>query len=118
MTVAAPELDQVDTATIASRLRDWADLYPQKVALRVKRLGIWREITFVEYWESVMAVAHSLLALGVEPGDRVAVHSENRPEWVVADVAAVAIRAASMGLYPTNPTTQVRDLLADSGPGF
>lgn len=115
MAVAAPTYDRVDTVTIASRLRDWAQRAPHNVALRDKQLGIWREITFVEYWESVLMVAHSLLALGIEPGDRIAVHSENRPEWVITDVAAVAIRAATMGLYPTNPTREVQYLLADSG---
>ena len=115
MTATALPPERVETATVASRLRDWAGHRPQNVALRDKQLGIWREITFVEYWESVLTVAHALLALGVEPGDRVAVHSENRPEWVFTDVAAVAIRAASMGLYPTNPAAGVGYLLADSG---
>ena len=115
MTVTALPPQRAETATVASRLRDWAEQRPNNVALRDKQLGIWREITFAEYWDSVLTVAHALLALGVDPGDRVAVHSENRPEWVFTDVAAVAIRAASMGLYPTNPAAEVRHLLADSG---
>ena len=115
MTVTEAPPDRVDTATVASRLRDWARRSPQGVALRDKQLGIWREITFEQYWESALTVAHGLLALGIEAGDRVAVHSENRPEWVVTDVASVAVRAASMGLYPTNPAPEVQYLLADSG---
>ena len=115
MTVAAETSGRVELVTIATRLEDWAARAPGAVALREKQLGIWREITFAEYWDSVSIFAHGLLALGVEAGDRVAVHSENRPEWVFADVAAVAVRAASMGLYPTNPAPEVRYLLADSG---
>jgi long-chain acyl-CoA synthetase len=115
MTVTAPSPERVDTTTIASRLRDWALRVPEGTALRDKQLGIWREITFGEYWDSVHMVAHALLSLGIEAGDRVAVHSENRPEWVVTDVAAVAVRAATMGLYPTNPAPEVQYLLADSG---
>ena len=115
MTVTEAPPDRVDTATVASRLRDRARRSPQGVALRDKQLGIWREITFEQYWESALTVAHGLLALGIEAGDRVAVHSENRPEWVVTDVASVAVRAASMGLYPTNPAPEVQYLLADSG---
>ena len=116
MSATAPSANQtVDTTMMATRLRDWAQRMPDAVALRNKQLGIWREFTFSEYWDSVLAVANALLALGIEPGDRVAVHSENRPEWVVTDVAAMAVRAATMGLYPTNPAPEVQYLLADSG---
>ena len=49
-----------------------------------------------------------LLALGVEPGDRVAIHSENRPEWLFADVGhRRPSRAITVGLYPTNPPAEV-----------
>ena len=115
MTTTAPPDEATATATIASRLQTWAEREPDGVALRDKQLGVWREITYGEYWEAVQTVAHALLALGIAPGDRVAVHSENRPEWVVTDVAAVAVRGATMGLYPTNPWREVQYLLADSG---
>jgi long-chain acyl-CoA synthetase len=115
MTLTESQSGRVGTVTIASRLRDWAERTPGAVALREKNLGIWREITFGEYWDSVLTIGHAFLALGIEPGDRIAVHSENRPEWVFADLAAVSVRAASMGLYPTNPAPEVQYLLADSG---
>ena len=103
------------TTSIATRLRDRAAATPDRVALREKDLGIWKDVTWAEYWDTVQDVAHGLLALGVEAGDRVAIHSENRPEWVYSDLAAVAIRAITMGLYPTNPAAEVGYLLGDSG---
>ncbi len=103
------------TTTLATRLRDWAERSPGAVAMRDKDYGLWRDITWADYWDRVQNVAHGLLALGVEPGDRVAVHSENRPEWVVSDVATVAVRAVTVGLYPTNPAAEVAYLLANSG---
>ncbi|HWH33263.1 MAG TPA: AMP-binding protein [Egibacteraceae bacterium] len=103
------------TISIATRLRDWAHRDPGGVALREKRLGVWHEITWQAYWDLVQDVAHAFLSLGVEPGDRVAIHSENRPEWVVCDVACVAVRAVSMGVYPTNPAAEVEYLLDNSG---
>ena len=103
------------TSTIVTRLQQRAEATPRRVALREKDLGVWRDITWAEYWDRVQDVAHGLLALGVEPGDRVAVHSENRPEWVFSDLAAVAIGAITMGLYPTNPPPEVRYLLSNSG---
>ena len=103
------------TRTVASRIQERAAGFPQKVALREKDYGIWRDITWGQYWETVLDVGHGLLALGVDVGDRVAVHSENRPEWLFADIATVAVRATTMGLYPTNPTAEVQYLLENSG---
>ncbi|MFP5310493.1 MAG: AMP-dependent synthetase/ligase [Actinomycetes bacterium] len=83
--------------------------------MREKDFGIWQEVTWAQYWDAVQDVAHGLLALGVERGDRVAIHSENRREWLYADIATVAIGGVTMGLYPTNPPAEVRHLLSDSG---
>jgi long-chain acyl-CoA synthetase len=83
--------------------------------MRHKHLGIWHEVTWASYWDTVQTVAHALISLGVEPGDRVAVHSENRPEWLYTDIATVAVRAATVGLYPTNPVAEVAYLLGHSG---
>ena len=83
--------------------------------MREKDLGIWRERTWRDTWDSILDVAHGLLALGVDVGDRTCVHSEDRPEWIVFDLATVAIRGITVGLYPTNPTAEVQYLLADSG---
>ncbi len=114
MTIEAPTPRTVELMTNPRRLRDRATDTPDKVALREKYLGIWSDITFGEYWEAAETVAHALLALGIEPGDRVAIHSENRPEWLYADLGIQAVRGASMGLYPTNPPAEVKYLLENS----
>ncbi|MBW3667018.1 MAG: AMP-binding protein, partial [Actinobacteria bacterium] len=88
---------------------------PERVALREKEFGIWQEITWAQLWELILDAAHGLLALGVGKGDRVSIHSEDRPEWVILDIASVSIRAISVGLYPTNPAPEVEYLLNDSG---
>ena len=101
--------------TPAARVREWAERMPHRVAMREKDYGIWQEITWSQLWESILHAAHALLALGVKEGDRVSIHSEDRPEWVILDLAANAIRAMSVGLYPTNPSAEVQYLLSDSG---
>ena len=117
---AAPARERVDglpsaTTTLATRVRDWAMTRPDRVVMRYKHLGIWQEISWQSYWDTVQTAGHALLALGIQPGDRVAIHSENRPEWLYTDVATVAVRAATVGLYPTNPQAEVHYLLSHSG---
>jgi long-chain acyl-CoA synthetase len=104
-----------DWPTIPSRIRGWASRDPHRVCMREKRFGIWQDITWQDYWDNVSLVAHGLASLGIRAGDRVAIHSENRPEWLYTDVGTVAIRACSVGLYSTNPPAEVAYLLRDSG---
>ena len=110
----APSAD-VGFKTPPAYVREWAQDHPDRVAMREKDFGIWQEITWTQYWESVLEAAHGLLALGVYEGDRVSIHSEDRPEWVILDMATVAVRAITVGLYPTNPAAEVQYLLSDSG---
>jgi long-chain acyl-CoA synthetase len=110
----APTAD-VGFMTPPAYVRQWAANHPDLVAMREKDFGIWQEITWAEYWETLLEAAHGLLALGVYEGDRVSIHSEDRPEWVILDMATVAVRAITVGLYPTNPPAEVEYLLSDSG---
>jgi long-chain acyl-CoA synthetase len=104
-----------DVRTIATRVRDRSASRPNEVAMRAKVYGVWRDVTWSDYWTTVRTVGHGLLALGVVPGDRVAVLAENRREWVYSDLGTVAVRAATVGLYATNPWPEVRHILANSG---
>jgi long-chain acyl-CoA synthetase len=78
--------------TIATRIRERAQSSPRAVALREKSLGIWQETTWAEYGDLVERAAHGLLALGVKPGDEIAIECENRAEWLVAEAGPVAAR--------------------------
>ncbi|HEY7583431.1 MAG TPA: AMP-binding protein [Acidimicrobiia bacterium] len=109
------EARQTRAVTLPLKVKDWAEKTPKAIAMREKDYGIWQEITWSDLWEQVTAAAHGLLALGVEPGDRVSIQSEDRPEWVILDVATVAVRGITVGLYPTNPESEVKYLLSDSG---
>ena len=76
----------------------WAD----RPAYHVRADNAWLASTWGEYASSVRGVARSLLALGVEQGDTVAILGFNRPEWVAMDVAAMAVGAVPAGIYATN----------------
>jgi long-chain acyl-CoA synthetase len=75
----------------------------------------WVPLKHREVEERVRAVALALRELGVQPGDRVALLSENRPEWALADYACLAARAADVPIYPTLPARQAEYILRDSG---
>ena len=115
-------VERVDSAgsrsgvrTVASRVRDWAESDPQGTAMREKDFGIWQESSWSMLWDEILTAAHGLLALDVGVGHVVSIHSEDRPEWVILDLATVAIRGITTGLYPTNPMAEVKYLLNDSG---
>ena len=108
-------LPQTGTVSPASRLRDFAFRTPDAIALREKSRGIWREFTWAQFWDQAETFAHALLAHDIGRGDRVAIHSDNRPEWLFTDLGSLAAGAACMGLYPTNPTAEVEYLLNNSG---
>jgi len=101
--------------TIASLARDRAKNSPSQIALREKDLGIWQQYDWATTWDLIETAAHGLLTLGVQPGDRVSIHAEDRPEWVIMDLATVAVRGITVGLYPTNPAAEVEYTLTDSG---
>ncbi|MBN4047500.1 AMP-binding protein [Acidimicrobiaceae bacterium AH-315-P05] len=84
--------------------------------MREKSYGIWQEYTWARSWDLIEVAAHGLLALGVDLGDRVTIHSEDRPEWVILDLATVAVRGITVGLYPTNPAAEVEYLVGDCTP--
>lgn len=79
----------------------------ERVAMREKEFGIWNSFTWRAYHDHVRDFALGLVALGVKPGDKVAVIGDNRPEWVWTEVAAQAVGAASVGLYQDSNVTEV-----------
>jgi long-chain acyl-CoA synthetase len=101
--------------SLPARIRARAAETPGGIAMREKNLGLWEPETWADYWEAASLVGHALLSLGIAPGDRVAIHSENRREWLFSDIGITAARAATVGLYPTNPAPEVRHVLRDSG---
>ena len=69
-----------------------------EVALREKEFGVWRSITWGEYEARTRAFALGLRSLGVGAGDVVGLIGDNRPDWVMGEIAAHAIGARSLGI--------------------
>jgi long-chain acyl-CoA synthetase len=85
------------------------------VFMRAKREGAWQEISYATALHQIQCIAAGLRELRVDPGSRVALLSENRPEWALVDYACLSIRCADVPVYPTLPAGQVSYILRDSG---
>lgn len=81
----------------------------------VKVAGRYAPLSWRDTARQVREMAKGIAALGVKTGDRVVIAAENRPEWVIADLAIMALGAISVPAYTTNTTSDYRHVLADCG---
>jgi long-chain acyl-CoA synthetase len=84
-------------------------------ALNYKLDGVWKHISGEEAIEKIKRLALGLAALGVKAGDKIAIISENRPEWSLTDLAILSLRAVNVPIYTTQAVEQIRYILEDSG---
>ncbi|MCB9797871.1 MAG: AMP-binding protein [Alphaproteobacteria bacterium] len=101
--------------TLPGLLAQRAAEHPARVAIREKRLGLWQERSWADYWRAVQISGRALQALGVQPGEAVAILSDNRPEWIYSDLGAQLIGARAVGIYQTNPADDVAYIVNHSG---
>jgi long-chain acyl-CoA synthetase len=101
----------VADGTFPQLLHQLAATRPDAIALQEKRYGIWQPITWHEYERRVASVAHAFDLAGLGPGDVVAVLGDNRPEWLLAELAAQSIGAAVVGIYPTSVGEELTHVL-------
>lgn len=87
----------------------------QRPMLMQKVSGQYQGISYVEYRRNVELFALGLASLGVRKGDRVSIIGENRPEWVIADMAMIALGAVNVPIYPTLTPKQVEFIYNDAG---
>lgn len=100
--------------TLPKALLNIAGKQPNRIAMRKKDYGIWRDITWAQYLENVKHVALGLNALGVKYGDRVSIIGENRPEWLYSAIGAVCAGGAWVGIYTTNPVVECQYVVEHS----
>jgi long-chain acyl-CoA synthetase len=90
------------------------DTHRKRDFLKYKRSGHWRDISTDEFRRAVYETSAGLRVLGIEGGDRVAILSENRPEWAFADLGTLCAAAVVTPIYATLPAEQVLYILNDS----
>lgn len=85
-----------------------------EVAVAVKRNGEWIETSPAEFHDKVDSLAYGLYDLGVRPGDKVSIHSENSTEWLIVDQAVLSLGAVVVPIYTTQPGDQIKYILENS----
>lgn len=107
--------DRLRASTAPARLLARAEATPQTIAYRAKLLGIYVERTWLDFRNLVAQAAAGLTELGLAPGDRLAIIGEACEEWVIADLAAQACGAITLGIYPAASPSEIEYQLRDSG---
>ena len=77
--------------------------------------GAWKPVSGAQARSDAAALSNALKSLGVVKGDRIALISENRPEWLIADIGIMAAGAISVPAYVTNQVSDHLHILGDSG---
>jgi long-chain acyl-CoA synthetase len=90
------------TRTFPGLLKARAAEHPDQIAMQEKQYGVWQSLTWSEYQDRVTRFANGLGSLGVDRGDVVAVLGDNRPEWLIAELASQSVGASVVGVYPTS----------------
>ena len=102
-------------ASVAGMFRDRVGATPDAEAYRFPTPQGWESVTWAQTWELVRTLAAGLLALGIQPEERVAIASTTRIEWLYADLAITCSGAATTTVYPTTGPEDVAYILRDSG---
>lgn len=93
--------------TLVQMLRERARTDATRIAIRQKDFGIWKPFTWADYYRRACHFGLGLRALGLPDDGHVGVISENRIEWVLAQMGAGLVGAVTVGVYPTSPTHEV-----------
>lgn len=100
---------------LASMMFDLAEKWPRKALLRAYRDAAWHTTSWAEFGRMTASCARHLRAQGIVAGDRVLISAENRPDYPIAEVALMAIRAVPVPTYTTNTIDDHAHVLRDSG---
>jgi long-chain acyl-CoA synthetase len=104
----------LDYPNLSIAHRAQAERLGPRPALRFKQAGGFRDLSWLEYRRQVDEVAAGLISLGIEPGDAVAILSENRQEWLIADLAILAVGAVDVPLHALLSSSQIEYQLGHS----
>ena len=99
-------MDLISYQSIPAILRENAGKFGDRTAISYKKKGVYISLTYAEFYERVLLLARGLGKAGVQPGDKVAIFSENRLGWAISDFGIQAARGITVPIYATNTGKQ------------
>ena len=108
----------MDIRSLPDMLEVRASHSPDKPALRSKKSGKWRALSWKEFHERAREISFGLLALGMNAGDRVCILAKTREEWMIADFGITGAGGVTVPIYPSNLAEQCAYIINDSGARF
>jgi long-chain acyl-CoA synthetase len=105
----------VGSSTVADLIPRAAAEHAEHTAVRFKRSGAWHDVNYAQLATIVQEVGLGLIDLGIEPGERVCILANTRPEWSYADLGATASGAVVVPIYQTNSPEECLWVISDSG---
>src|ERR1700677_36161 len=116
-TVSSAGPSTTGSSTVADLIPRPAAEHAEHTAVRFKRSGAWHDVSYAELATIVQEVGLGLVDLGIEPGERVCILANTRPEWSYADLGATAAGAVVVPIYQTNSPEECLWVISDSGAG-
>lgn len=99
-------MDFLSYPSIPAILKENAERYGARTAISYKKRGVFLSLTYAEFYERVLMLARGLCKVGMQPGDRVAIFSENRLGWAISDFGIQSAGGVTVPIYATNTGRQ------------
>ncbi len=107
--------ENIPYRSVPALLQEQAARFGDRNALGYKKEGQYVQLSYSRFYERVLMAARGLGKLGVQPGEKVAILSENRAGWVISDLGILCSRGVTVPVYPTNTAEQVEYVLNHAG---
>src|SRR2546427_1316408 len=111
---ASPHAPTAASRTIADLISSSAAAHVEHVAIRYKRDGEWKDVTYAQLADIVQEIGLGLIDLGLAPGERICILGNTRPEWSYADMAATSAGLVVVPIYQTNSPEECLWVISDS----
>ena len=104
----------MDYQQIGQNIREKVKLYQHKNAVYFKKKGAWVGISWIDFGKQIENVSKALLQYGISKQQNIAVFAQNMPEWIIADIAIMSIRAVTVPIYATNSNMELEYIINDA----
>ena len=104
--------------TPSKKIKDTSVRFPNKIAMRYKEFGVWQETTYEDFWKKSNYLSMGLKFFGIHKGDSVAIHSENRPEWMISDLSIMLSKGITVPSYTTYTERDYEYIINDCQPSL